>query len=75
MKEGRLCFNNSNRRYGVLSHDASQWLDPGLSCGTCLQILVDGTWVQTRMEMDFDRNWYLVDTPYRGDLEDIRVRI
>ncbi|MFR6582702.1 MAG: DUF5348 domain-containing protein [Ruminococcus sp.] len=40
----------------------------------CLQILMDGKWVQTRMEMDAARNWYLVGTPYRGDLEYIRAK-
>ena len=41
----------------------------------CLQILMDGKRVETRMEMDAARNWYLVGTPYRGDLEYIRARI
>nr|WP_330423657.1 DUF5348 domain-containing protein [Roseburia intestinalis] len=36
---------------------------------------MDGKWVETRMEMDVARNWYLVGTPYRGDLEYIRARI
>lgn len=27
------------------------------------------------MEMDIDHNWYLVDTPYIGDLEYVRARI
>jgi len=27
------------------------------------------------MEMDIARNWYLVDTPYTGDLEYVRARI
>ncbi|MFR4580497.1 MAG: DUF5348 domain-containing protein [Clostridium fessum] len=51
------------------------WIDTGLHCGECLQILLDGRWVQTRMEMDAERNWYLVGTPYRGDLEYIQARI
>ena len=33
------------------------------SCGECLEVKVDDKWVKTRMEMDIDRNWYLVDTP------------
>ena len=32
-------------------------------------------WIQTRMEMDAAQNWYLVGTPYCGDLEYIRARI
>ena len=72
MREGRLGYNSSNGRYGILSSDL--WIDTGLHCGECLQILMDGKWVQTRMEMDVARNWYLVGTPYRGDLEYIRAR-
>ena len=73
MREGRLGYNSNNGRYGILSSDL--WIDTGLHCGECLQILMDGKWVETRMEMDAARNWYLVGTPYRGDLEYIRVRI
>lgn len=73
MREGRLGYNSSNGRYGILSSDL--WIDTGLHCGECLQILMDGKWVQTQMEMDVARNWYLVGTPYRGDLEYIRARI
>lgn len=73
MREGRLGYNNSNGRYGILSSDL--WLDTGLHCGECLQVLMDGKWMQTRMEMDADQNWYLVGTPYHGDLEYIQARI
>ena len=73
MREGRLGYNSSNGRYGILSSDL--WIDTGLHCGECLQILMDGKRVGTRMEMDAARNWYLVGTPYRGDLEYIRARI
>ena len=37
--------------------------------------LLDDEWVQTRMEMNPAREWYLVGTPYCGDLEYIRARI
>ena len=73
MREGRLGYNSSNGRYGILSSDL--WLDTGLHCGECLQVLMDGKWMQTRMEMDAAQNWYLVGTPYRGDLEYIRANI
>ena len=73
MREGRLGYNSSNGRYGILSSDL--WLDTGLHCGECLQVLMDGKWTQTRMEMDAARNWYLVGTPYHGNLEYIRARI
>ena len=73
MREGRLGYNSNNGRYGILSSDL--WIDTGLHCGECLQILMDGKWVENRMEMDAARNWYLVGTPYRGDLEYIQARI
>ena len=73
MRQGRLGYNISNERYGLLSADL--WIDTGFHCGEYLEVLVDGKWVETRMEMDADQNWYLVGTPYRGDLEYIRARI
>lgn len=48
MREGRLGYNSSNGRYGILLSDL--WLDTGLHCGECLQVLMDGKWMQTRME-------------------------
>ena len=38
-------------------------------------MLVDDKWVRTRMEMNPAREWYLVGTPYCGDLEYVQVRI
>ena len=73
MRQGRLGYNSSNERYGLLSADL--WIDTGFHCGEYLEVLVDDKWVETRMEMDADQNWYLVGTPYRGDLEYIRARI
>ena len=73
MREGRLGYNSRNGRYGLLAMDL--WLDTGVHCGECLEVMVDDKWVKTRMEMDIDRNWYLVGTPYRGNLEYIRARI
>ena len=40
-----------------------------------LEVLVDDEWVQTRMEMNLAREWYLVGTPYCGDLEYVQARI
>lgn len=71
--EGRLGYNEENGRYGLLVTDL--WEDTGFYCGECLEVLVDDKWVETRMEMGIDRKWYLVDTPYYGDLEFVRARI
>ena len=76
MIEGRLGYNNSNDRYGVLVSDL--WEDDGLHCGEGIDVLVDDKWVHSRMEMAWTEDgshWYLVGTPYYGDLEYVRVRI
>ena len=62
MREGKLGYNSSNDRYGLLSSDL--WIDTGFHCGECLEVLIDDQWVQTRMEMNPAREWYLVGTPY-----------
>ena len=41
----------------------------------CMEVLVDDQWVRTRMEMNPAMEWYLVGTPYCGDLEYVRARI
>ncbi|MDD3416704.1 MAG: DUF5348 domain-containing protein [Lachnospiraceae bacterium] len=76
MIEGRLGYNSSNDRYGVLVSDL--WEDNGLHCGECLEILVDDCWISSRIEMKWTNEgnyWYLVGTPYYGNLEYVRVRI
>lgn len=49
MIEGRLGYNNSNDRYGVLVSDL--WEDDGLHCGEGIDVLVDDKWVHSRMEI------------------------
>ena len=51
------------------------WIDTGFHCGECMEVLVDDQWVKTRMEMNLAREWYLVGTPYCGDLEYVQARI
>ena len=50
MKQGRLGYNSSNDRYGLLSSDL--WIDTGFHCGEGLEVLVDDKWIRTRMEMN-----------------------
>ena len=71
--EGRLGFNCDNDRYGLLVSDL--WENNGFHCGQTFQVNVDGEWVDTRMEMRFPNEWYLVDTPYSGNLEYVKARI
>lgn len=74
--QGRLGFNLENNRYGLLVDDL--WEHDGFHYGECLQVLVDEEWVDTRIEMAWGRNggeWYLVGTPFMGDLEFIQAKI
>lgn len=72
MKEGKLKYNNRNRRYGLVSSDI--WLDTGLHCGESLEVRIDDRWIPTRIEMDEKREWYLIETSYCGNLENVQVR-
>ena len=51
------------------------WIDRGFHCGECMEVLVDDQWVRTRMEMNPAMEWYLVGTPYCGNLKYVRARI
>ena len=48
MKQGRLGYNSSNNRYGLLASDL--WIDTGFHCGEGLEVLVDDKWVRTRIQ-------------------------
>lgn len=74
--QGRLGYNIDNGRYGLLVSDL--WQNDGFHCGECLEVLLDGVWVATRMELvweDEGKKWYLVGTPYSGNLEYVKARI
>lgn len=73
MIEGRLGYNLENNRYGLLVSDL--WEKAGFYCGERLEVLVEGKWQPTRMEMGMDQQWYLVGTPYYGNLEAIRAKV
>ena len=76
MVEGRLGYNSCNDRYGLLVSDL--WEVEGFHCGEGMEVLVDDKWVHTRIEMDWRKEgnfWYLVGTPYYGNLEYVRTRV
>ena len=73
MITGRLGYNSANDRYGLLVSDL--WEHDGFHCGEVLEVMVYDKWQKTRMEMGIDRQWYLVGTPYYGNLEYVRARI
>ena len=66
-------YKSVNDRYGLLSSDL--WVHTGFHCGKRMEVFMDGKWILSRMEMNPKREWYLVETPYSGNLEYIRVRI
>lgn len=73
---GRLGYNVDNDRYGLLISDL--WENDGFHCGESFEVMVNDEWVVTRMEMALEQDvskWYLVGTPYKGDLEYVRARI
>lgn len=73
MITGRLGYNPKTQRYGLLVADL--WEHTGLHCGERLEIEVNGVWLKTRMEINPKRQWYLTDTPYCGNLENIQARV
>lgn len=80
--EGRLKYNSENQRYGMVSIGFSSgigfvdvWEDTGFSCDDYLEIWMDGKWFPTYMRINRDGEWYLMNTPYTGDLDELPVRI
>lgn len=76
MKQGRLSYNPSNDRYGVLVSDL--WEHNGFHCGDSLQVKIDDEWIDTSMEMDWNTGkgvWYLIGIGIKGgNLEGLTVR-
>ncbi len=75
MIEGCLEYYEINERYGVFRND--WWEFEDFHCGDPMEVLVEGKWVESRIEKAWDKeggHWYLVDTPFRGNLENVKVR-
>ena len=70
----RLGYNEQNDRYGILESDL--WIDEGLHCGECIEIMLNDKWVKDRIEYDNNiKNWYLVNSRLIGEeLEYLQVR-
>lgn len=76
MIKGLLGYNSQNDRYGLLVMDL--WKIEGFHCGETLDIwdYEAEEWIPTRMEMRYQNEWYLVDTPYSGTaLEGLKARV
>lgn len=70
---GTMTFNPDNERYGLAVNGRMEHY--GFHCSEPLEVLVDGVWMQTNMDMDCEGNWFLAGTPYKKDLENITVRV
>lgn len=71
-KTGFLGYNSDNDRFGILSV-MDLWIDKGLHCGEHVEVFVNGSWVEDRIE--FSNEWYLVGSNLKGDeLERLKVR-
>ena len=52
------------------------WENEGLHCGQCLKVLINGEWVEDRLEMTWDSQWYLVKSKLKGEqLENLKVEL
>ena len=66
MRESKLKYDKDIDRFVVDGY--------GLHCGDTMEVLLNGTWVATRIEYDYNFNWYLVGL--KGlELEGLTVRI
>lgn len=70
MKNGVLFFNQETRRYDI-RFDFDDCYG-GLHCGDCLEVLINGEWKFTRIEMN--EKWYLVGIKM-DNLNGIHARI
>ena len=73
IKPGTLVYDKESGRYDIRSGLNEYY--GGLHCGQSFEVFDGKHWKPTRIEMDMCRNWYLVGTPYHGNLEYIRARI
>ncbi len=75
--QGKLGYNSENDRFGLLIADL--WRIDGFHCGEIFEYYDSdkGKWIPTRIEMSWpDKQYYLVDTAYKGDaLEGLKIRL
>lgn len=55
---GTMGYNYNLDRYDVAFPDGTT--AGGLHCGQTFDILINGRWISTRIEMDWNTGWYLV---------------
>ena len=52
MKTGQLIYDPTSERYEIDGQE--------LHCGDVLQVMIGQAWVETRIELDANDEWYLV---------------
>jgi len=70
MKQGALIYDQGSGRYDIRFGLTDYY--GGLHCGECFEVLVNGRWKATRIEMG--DNWYLVGIKI-SSLSGLRVRM
>lgn len=66
MKQGNLFYNESLDRIDIAFEDGTFY--DGLHCGECFEILKNNEWIQTRIEMSFPDQWYIVGCYGAGEI-------
>lgn len=69
MESGYLKYNSDLDRIGVYS--GGLWIEEGFHCGEVLEVCINGTWQQKRIE--YNNQWYLAG--YGSDIEGLEARI
>ena len=58
MRKGALIYNEESGRIDIRFGLEEYY--GGLHCGEDMEVMVDGKWIRTRIEMDINSKWYLV---------------
>lgn len=73
-KIGYLSYNYDNNRISVIDR-MDLFISDGLHCGECFEVFINDEWKADRLEMTWDKNWYLVYSKLKGNqLEGLKVR-
>ena len=71
----KLAYNDETKRFGVIN-SMDLWENEGLHCGQCLKVLINGEWVEDRLEMTWNSQWYLVKSKLKEEqLEYLKVEL
>lgn len=72
MKQGALIFDKDSGRYDI--RFGLNDYHGGLHCGECFDVFAGGKWKPTRIEMNMERQWYLVGIK-TDRIDGLRVRM